>query len=188
MAAFLPLVGSLMGGGGVASVAGVLALAAAAVAGAFWVAFHYGPHLSRLVFSRSDEVLLFSVLGITLTIAGVADQLSISAAVGAFLVGITLSGPAADGARSLLGPLRDLFAGVFFVFFGLSVDPSELVPVLGAALALALVTVPTKMASGWWAAGRLGGGAGGKDPGRCRSRGPGRVLRGAGQPGSRFGE
>ena len=156
MAAFLPLIGGLVGGGGLLSVAAVLALAAAAVGGAFWAALHYGPTLSRLVFSRSDEVLLFSVLGITLTIAGVAEQLSISAAVGAFLVGITLSGPAADGARSLLGPLRDLFAGVFFVFFGLSVDPSGLVPVLGAALALALVTVPTKVLTGWWAAGRLG--------------------------------
>ena len=162
MAAFLPLVGSLVGGGGVLSVAAVLALAAAGVAGAFWIALQHGPALSRLVFSRSDEVLLFSVLGITLAIAGVAEQLSISAAVGAFLVGITLSGPAADGARSLLGPLRDLFAGVFFVFFGLSVDPSELVPVLGAALALALVTVPTKMATGWWAAGRLGVGRAGR--------------------------
>jgi len=162
MAAFLPLIGSLVGGGGVVSVAGALALAAAAVMGAFWVAFHYGPTLSRLVFSRSDEVLLFSVLGLTLAVAGLAERLSVSAAVGAFLVGITLSGPAADGARALLGPLRDLFAGVFFVFFGLSVDPSQLVPVLGAALALALVTVPTKIATGWWAAGRLGVGRAGR--------------------------
>jgi CPA2 family monovalent cation:H+ antiporter-2 len=162
MAAFLPLVGSLVGGGGILSVAGALALATAAVAGAFWVAFRYGPTLSRLVFSRSDEVLLFSVLGITLTMAGLAERLSVSAAVGAFLVGITLSGPAADGARALLGPLRDLFAGVFFVFFGLSVDPSQLVPVLGAALALALATVPTKIATGWWAASRLGVGRAGR--------------------------
>ncbi|MGH8992889.1 MAG: cation:proton antiporter [Acidimicrobiia bacterium] len=162
MAAFLPLVGSLVGGGGLVSVAAALLLAAAAVAGAFWVAFHYGPTLSRLVFSRSDEVLLFSVLGITLAVAGVAEQLSVSAAVGAFLVGITLSGPAADAARALLGPLRDLFAGVFFVFFGLSVDPSQLVPVLGAAVALALVTIPTKVAAGWWAAGRMGVGRAGR--------------------------
>jgi CPA2 family monovalent cation:H+ antiporter-2 len=162
MAAFLPLVGSLVGGGGMLSVVGALALAAAGVAGAFWVALHHGPMLSRLVFSRSDEVLLFSVLGITLAIAGLAELLSVSAAVGAFLVGITLSGPAADGARALLGPLRDLFAGVFFVFFGLSVDPSQLPPVLAIALVLALVTVPTKVATGWWAAGRLGVGRAGR--------------------------
>jgi CPA2 family monovalent cation:H+ antiporter-2 len=162
MAAFLPLVGSLVGGGGVLSVVGALALAGAGVAGAFWVALRHGPTLSRLVFSRSDEVLLFSVLGLTLAIAGVAELLSVSAAVGAFLVGIMLSGPAADGARALLGPLRDLFAGVFFVFFGLSVDPSQLLPVLGVALGLALVTVPTKAATGWWAAGRLGVGQAGR--------------------------
>ncbi|MGH9043103.1 MAG: cation:proton antiporter [Acidimicrobiia bacterium] len=156
MAAFLPLIGSLVGGGGVLSVVAALLLAAAAVTLAFWVALHHGPVLSRLVFSRSDEVLLFSVLGLTLAVAGLAEELSVSAAVGAFLVGITFSGPAADGARALLGPLRDLFAGVFFVFFGLSVDPSQLVPVLGPALVLALVTVPTKVATGWWAAARLG--------------------------------
>ena len=165
MAAFLPLIGSLVGGGGVLSVVAALLLAAAAVTAAFWVALHHGPMLSRLVFSRSDEVLLFSVLGLTLAVAGLAEELSVSAAVGAFLVGITLSGPAADGARALLGPLRDLFAGVFFVFFGLSVNPSQLIPVLVPALALALVSVPTKVATGWWAAARLGVG----NAGRIRS-------------------
>ena len=58
---------------------------------------------------------------------GLAEAVHISAPVGAFFVGITLSGRAADGARALLSPLRDLFAAVFFVFFGLSVDPSDLV-------------------------------------------------------------
>ncbi len=48
-----------------------------------------------------------------------------SAAVGAFLVGIALSGEVAHGARNLLSPLRDLFAAVFFVFFGLSTDPAD---------------------------------------------------------------
>jgi len=89
----------------------------------------------------------------------------VSAAVGAFLVGIALSGPAAHGARALLSPLRDLFAAVFFVFFGLQTDPHQLPPVALVAAALALVTTLTKLAGGWWAARR----AGIATPGRLRA-------------------
>ena len=69
-----------------------------------------------------------------------------SAAVGAFLVGIALSGPVAHHATELLTPLRDLFAAVFFVFFGLTTDPQDIPPVLLPALALAVVTMATKIA------------------------------------------
>lgn len=58
----------------------------------------------------------------------------------------------ADRARSLLSPLRDLFAAVFFVSFGLSVVPSAIWPVIGVALALAFVTSLTKIATGCYAA------------------------------------
>jgi len=44
-------------------------------------------------------------------VAGIAQQLQVSAAVGAFLVGIALAGPLAHTARELLTPLRDLHAG-----------------------------------------------------------------------------
>lgn len=162
MAGYLPLVAGLLTGGGLPRVAASLVVALAAVAGVLWLALHHGPAFSRVVFSRSDEVLLLSVLGLTLAVAGLAEGIGVSAAVGAFLVGIALSGPAADGARALLGPLRDLFAGVFFVFFALSVDPADLPPVAGAALLLATVTTATKVASGWWAAGRLGVGRKGR--------------------------
>ena len=53
----------------------------------------------------------------------VAEHLHASAAVGAFLVGLTLTGKTADRARTVLGPLRDLFAAVFFLAIGFSVDP-----------------------------------------------------------------
>jgi monovalent cation:H+ antiporter-2, CPA2 family len=94
------------------------------------------------------------VLGLTLVVAGLAQQLQVSAAVGAFLVGIALSGEVADGAHNLLAPLRDLFAAVFFVFFGLHTDPASIPPVLLPALALAVVTTATKIATGYWAARR----------------------------------
>ena len=75
---------------------------------------------------------------------------------GAFLVGLTLTGQTADRARSVLSPLRDLFAAVFFVAIGLSVDPADLVPMLPVALALAAVTAVTKVLTGAYAARRDG--------------------------------
>jgi monovalent cation:H+ antiporter-2, CPA2 family len=101
-------------------------------------------------------MLLLVVLGLALLVAGLAQQLQVSAAVGAFLVGIALSGEVAEGAHNLLAPLRDLFAAVFFVFFGLHTDPASIPPVLLPALALAVVTALTKIATGYWAAGRAG--------------------------------
>jgi CPA2 family monovalent cation:H+ antiporter-2 len=89
-------------------------------------------------------------------VAGVAQRLQVSAAVGAFLVGIALSGPVAHTARQVLAPLRDLFAAVFFVFFGLQTNPALLLPVAGIALALAAVGIATKYATGWLAARRAG--------------------------------
>jgi CPA2 family monovalent cation:H+ antiporter-2 len=56
----------------------------------------------------------------------------------------------------MLAPLRDLFAAVFFVFFGLQTNPSDIPPVLGAALLLALASAAGKACTGWWAAKRSG--------------------------------
>jgi CPA2 family monovalent cation:H+ antiporter-2 len=78
----------------------------------------------------------------------------VSAAVGAFLVGVALSGPLVKQTHRLLGPLRDLFAALFFLFFGLQIDPATLPPVLLPAVALAVVTGLTKLLTGWWAARR----------------------------------
>ena len=79
------------------------------------------------------------MLGTTLVVAGLAELVGASAAVGAFLVGLTLTGPLATRARAVLSPLRDLFAA-FFLAIGLAVELGALPPVLPAALALAAVT------------------------------------------------
>jgi CPA2 family monovalent cation:H+ antiporter-2 len=81
----------------------------------------------------------------------VAELVDVSAAVGALLIGIVLSGPAAHHARTLLSPLRDLFSAFFFAFIGLQVDPSSLPPVLGAAILLGVVGIASKVLTGWLA-------------------------------------
>ncbi|MFI1358080.1 cation:proton antiporter [Streptomyces sp. NPDC020898] len=162
MAVYLPIVTALLAGAGLAAGSVTLAVALGAAVLVLALAVRYGRHISRFVSSDDPEKLLLVVLGLTLVIAGLAQQLQVSAAVGAFLVGIALSGEAADGAHSLLAPLRDLFAAVFFVFFGLHTDPASIPPVLVPALALAVVTTATKIATGYWAAKRAGIGAKGR--------------------------
>lgn len=156
MAAYLPILTALLAGAGL--LGGVLALlvAAATIAVILFVALRRADLIERFVHSPSQEVLLLKVLGLTVLVAGIAQQLQVSAAVGAFLVGIAVSGPIAHAARQLITPLRDLFAAVFFVFFGLRTDPADLPPVIGAAVLLAGAGVLTKVATGWLAAGRAG--------------------------------
>ncbi len=75
---------------------------------------------------------------------------------GAFLVGIALSGSIVKQAHRQLGPLRDLFAATFFLFFGLQIDPATLPPVPAPAIGLGLVSAFAKVLTGWWAARHIG--------------------------------
>ena len=52
-------------------------------------------------------------------VAGLAQRFQVSAAIGAFLVGIAVSEPIMEQSHRLFAPLRDLFAATFFFFFGL---------------------------------------------------------------------
>ena len=156
MAVYLPVLGALLVGGTALAIAGSVVIALVAAGFALFVAFRYGERISRAVASPSREGLLLGVLGITLVVAGLAERLHISAAVGAFLVGIALSGPVQHRIHGLLQPLRDLFAASFFVLFGLAIDPRDIPPVLLVAVALALVTAATKTATVWWGAARAG--------------------------------
>jgi CPA2 family monovalent cation:H+ antiporter-2 len=156
MAVLLPVLAAIAIGGSTGEALTTIAVAIVAIMAALVITYRVGDRLGYLVFHRSDEVSLLSAFGLTLVVAGLAEAISISAAVGAFLVGLGLSGPAAARAYSLLAPLRDLFAAVFFVFFGLSTDPRLIPGVLVVVLLLGVVTSATKITVGWWAARRAG--------------------------------
>ena len=156
MAVYLPVVGVVISGGGWERIAFSVAIALTAVTCALVVALRYGRQLSSFANHESDEVILLTVFGGVLLVSGAAEHFRISAGIGAFLVGIALSGPVAESSHRLLAPLRDLFAATFFFFFGLEIDPSTLVPALPLALALGVITSLTKLATGYWAARREG--------------------------------
>ena len=120
MAVFLPLMVVLLIGSTLIASLLSLTAALATVAVVLILAVRYGNIMSRFITSGSDEVILLTTLGTILLVSGIAQQLQVSAAVGAFLVGIALSGPVAEKAHNLLSPLRDLFAATFFIFFGLN--------------------------------------------------------------------
>jgi monovalent cation:H+ antiporter-2, CPA2 family len=123
------------------------------------VALRFGGAVSAVVDSPTSEVFLLRVIGVALLVAGVASQLQVSAGVGAFLLGIAISEDTAENATRVLSPLRDLFAAVFFVVFGLNTDPREIPAVIPVALALAVVTTLTKIGAGWFAAQQAGVGS-----------------------------
>src|SRR3954447_12317913 len=60
-----------------------------------------------------DEQMLLRLVGLTLLVAGLARAAGVSAAVGAFLVGLALPASFAERARAVMRPLRDLFAATF---------------------------------------------------------------------------
>jgi CPA2 family monovalent cation:H+ antiporter-2 len=156
MAVYLPIVAVLLAGGSSSRVAWAVSIALVAVATALFVAIWYGEKLSEIFSHESDEIVLLTSFGAVLLVAGLAQRLNVSAAIGAFLVGIAISGPMAHQAHRLLTPLRDLFAATFFFFFGMEVNPRTLLPVLPVALILALITAGTKILTGYWTAKRAG--------------------------------
>ncbi len=95
MALYLPIVTALLAGVGLLGGSITVAVALTMVSGVLLVALRFGRAVEAFVTSPSEEVLLLKVLGLTLLVAGLAQRLQVSAAVGAFLVGITLSGPLA---------------------------------------------------------------------------------------------
>jgi CPA2 family monovalent cation:H+ antiporter-2 len=156
MAVYLPMVAVLLTGRSLGLGLLSVAIALTTVLVVLFVAIRFGKSITRLVEHQPDDVILFSTLGLMLLVAGVSQRLQVSAAIGAFLVGIAISGPVVRQARRQLGPMRDLFAATFFLFFGLQIDPKSLPPVLGLAGILAVVTIGTKIAVGAWAARRAG--------------------------------
>ncbi|MFT4156750.1 MAG: cation:proton antiporter [Microbacterium sp.] len=165
MAFYLPILSALVIGVSILQGTITVAIAVGVVVLILFLALRFGGIVSRLFTPDLAEPLVLGVLGLTMLVAGLAEEVNVSAAVGAFLVGIALSGRVAHSAQEVLSPLRDLFAAVFFVFFGLATDATRLVDMLLPGLMLAAVTITTKVATGYIAARRAGIGI----PGRWRA-------------------
>jgi CPA2 family monovalent cation:H+ antiporter-2 len=156
MAVYLPILTATLAGVSFLGGLQTVGISLAVVTVVLLVALRHGHRVSKAVHSENSEVFLLNLLGAALLVAGVAAALQVSAAVGAFMLGIAISGATAHSATQILEPLRDLFAAIFFVAFGLNTDPASIPPVLGWALVLAVITAATKIITGVWAAKRVG--------------------------------
>ena len=165
MAFYLPVLSAVVIGASLLQGSLTVAVAVGSVSLVLYLAVRHGKRLSRVFSANHPESLLLGVLGLAMLVAGLAAEVQVSSAVGAFLVGIALSGQVAQNAEKLLRPLRDLFAAIFFVFFGFTTNPADIPAVIVPALLLAAVTMTTKVITGYLAAMRAGIGR----PGRWRT-------------------
>ncbi len=160
MAPYLPLIAVLLAGGSLFKAAGLAVAAAGLTVITLFFAHRHGHVVNKGISHPKSEVVLLTVVGLLLLAGGAAELLNVSAGVVAFLVGLSISGSIADRSRELLSPLRDLFAAIFFVSFGLQIDVGAMVGVLGVAVLLFVVTAAAKLYTGWLAARRISGVAG----------------------------
>jgi CPA2 family monovalent cation:H+ antiporter-2 len=156
LAPYLPLLSSLVLG--LSAAAGLVSVSVALIITGLVLIISYRGNTkwSRILNPDVPSGLLLTVFGSALLAAGVADLAGFSGAVAAFLVGLLLTGEVANTVRGRLGSLRDLFAAIFFLFFGLATNFAELLQVLPAVLLFVLIGVAGKFAVGWWIAKDLG--------------------------------
>ena len=101
------------------------------------------PRIMRAVVRlRSPEMLAVVSIGLCFGIAELAASFGYSVALGAFIAGILVA-ESGNGVtvEHLIRPVRDVFAAVFFVSIGMTVDPLEALGSLPAAAIVFLVVI-----------------------------------------------
>ena len=105
--------------------------------------------VGAIITSKDDELLVVLFVGFALLVAGIAYQLGVSDAIGAFMAGLVLAGTAAARRiQRLVLPLRDAFAALFFFAFGLSIDPGDIGPVIAPAAAAIVMSIVLAVVAG----------------------------------------
>jgi CPA2 family monovalent cation:H+ antiporter-2 len=150
LALYLAALAPILGDASSIGEASVLFLRALAFLIALAVAARFGaPLVQRLLGAREDEMLVVLFFGLALAVAGAAEALGVSEAIGAFMAGLLVSGTAvATRVRRLVLPIRDAFAAVFFFAFGLAIEPSDIGGVAVAAIVAAGLSLGLAIVAG----------------------------------------
>jgi monovalent cation:H+ antiporter-2, CPA2 family len=152
------MLGFTAAGGGEVSdtlvlVAKALGFITAGLAVSHWLS---GP-IDRFLDRLSLEFFLLAVFGFLIGSAAVAEELGLSAAIGALMAGIVLSDTSVrDQIEDRFFSFRDIFAALFFFTFGLSIDVGALGDV-GWLVALAVALTLVGKIGGGMIAGGVGG-------------------------------
>ena len=110
----------------------------------------FAPRILKFISkTNSKESLLITALAICFGLALVGQELGISAAVGAFLIGMVLGDtPYSKEIEDVMLPVRDMFAAMFFVSIGMLVDLSLVKEFIGPALLVTTVFIIGKIIAG----------------------------------------
>lgn len=98
---------------------------------------------SKTLFGDNVTLILI-IFGAAVLASGLANYFGFSGAIATFLLGLLISGDLAIIARVRLAPLRDLFAALFFLFFGINTDISKIPSVIIYALLFAILSFISK--------------------------------------------
>jgi CPA2 family monovalent cation:H+ antiporter-2 len=115
----------------------------------FAIARYGARAVATLLGTREDELLAVLVVGLVALVAGLSEQVGVSDAIGALLIGLVVSRTSLqERVERLVLPLRDVFAAVFFVVFGLTIDVGDLGGVAVPAIIAAVVTLVVNLTAG----------------------------------------
>lgn len=140
----------LLGGGDIGEAVQSIGLALGVILLLLAVVWFGTPFFERVLDADSHEFVVLRAVGIAVPTAGAALALGVSEAVAAFFIGMAFSSTEhVKQLERLLEPIRDLFAAVFFVWIGLVTDPLVFAGVLTLIFIAVMLTVPTKLVSGY---------------------------------------
>ncbi|TKX47084.1 cation:proton antiporter [Halorubrum sp. SD690R] len=153
IAVYLSVASALvLGGGDVATAAVDVGIALAFIAGLLGVVRFGGPLFERLVATDNREFVALRAVAAVVFVAGAALALGVSEAVAAFFVGMAFSATErVHTVETVLEPVRDVFAAVFFFWIGLVTDPALFADVAALVALAVVVTAPSKLVTGYLA-------------------------------------
>ncbi|MFD1569972.1 cation:proton antiporter [Halorubrum laminariae] len=153
IAVYLSVASALvLGGGDVAAAATDIGIALGFIAGLLALVQFGTPAFDRLVATDNAEFVALRAIAVVVFVAGAALTLGVSEAVAAFFVGMAFSATDyAHEVETLLEPVRDTFAAIFFFWIGLVTDPLLFGGVAALVALAVVVTTPPKLVTGYLA-------------------------------------
>jgi CPA2 family monovalent cation:H+ antiporter-2 len=105
--------------------------------------------LRKLLDADSDELLIVCVVGLVVLAAGVAEEVGVSDAIAALLVGLVVAETGLTARiEHLVLPLRDTFGAIFFFVFGVTIQPDQIVDVAGPIVIGVVVSLIVNVVAG----------------------------------------
>jgi CPA2 family monovalent cation:H+ antiporter-2 len=150
IAFYLALLQPILGGQeGAAEIVVSVATAFGFLLGLFALARWGAPLIRPLLGTTDGELAIILAVGFGVFTAGFAHLAGASDAVGALLAGMVVAGTGlAPRVERLLVPLRDVFAAIFFFWFGLTIAPDALGAIAPAVVIAVVVTLAFNVIAG----------------------------------------